>query len=107
MEKNRTNKANFVDVVWALWVRGDFEGRFRASRGEVLRLGGNGRSTDNQGHEMGPIPVLAGIGVRIAGGVDLRPVGGHPGLPGGVLPFIVADNMVAVYGNAVGVDRER
>ena len=34
MEKNRTNKANFVDVVWALWVRGDFEGRFRASRGE-------------------------------------------------------------------------
>src|SRR5215472_2636515 len=50
---------------------------------------------------MGPVPVLARIGVIVASGINLRPIRRHPIRPGPVLPLIMANDMIAIHWDAV------
>ncbi len=62
---------------------------------------GYGRRAGDQSHEMGPVPVLAGIGVIVASRAYRGVVVRHPVRPSGILPFVVADYVVAVLRDAV------
>src|ERR1051325_4566573 len=43
------------------------------------------------------------VGVGVAGRVNRGEIVGHPGLPRRVLPFVVTDDVVAIFGDAINV----